>query len=459
MAEKDNGTKCRRAKVDTKYQGKAITTTLDDYNTSFTYTDNASGNSDDVKLEIFDPDGRWRAAWFPLKGDKMESKISVKDWIKEGDNRELKCGSFVIDSLDVSGEPSMLSIGAVSAPVDTAFKAEEKTRTWEGTTLEQIAKNVADEAKMTLSYDADKITIEKKEQSKQSDSDFLNKLVEDFGLCLKVYDKKLVIFDRVRYKAKEPVATIPIEDISQNWRYSTDLEGNYTGVKISYSQTSTVNTMTKKGEATTKKKNEKLEYTYGTGPRWLKLNEKVDNTAEAERIAKGRLEKENHGKNKLTITTLGNPSLVASQNIEVTGLGPNVSGKYYIDKVTHQMSGSGYLCDYELVQLEKLTKAVVYDAIERLKQLTVISDTAFWKAHYKDIDYLDQLLVDMSLRLKVKPVTYIVKDLPTSLEMFRLAGVINSPAYWEGKVGGMPNLKSLFIKCANSVKSEVIPVE
>lgn len=34
-----DGVPCRRAAVDTNYAGKAITTTLDDYQTQFTYTE------------------------------------------------------------------------------------------------------------------------------------------------------------------------------------------------------------------------------------------------------------------------------------------------------------------------------------------------------------------------------------------------------------------------------------
>lgn len=453
-----SGVPCRRATVDTTYEGKAITTTLDNYNTAFSYTDCASGTSDSIKLDIFDPDGRWRAAWTPWKGDKMESIISVKDWNREGDDTSLKCGSFVIDSLDISGEPSFVSIGAVSAPVEDSFHIVEKTRTWESTTLKQIANDIAEEAKLSLEYDADEITINKKEQSKESNSDFLNKLVEDFGLCLKVYDKKLVVFDRLKYKAKPPVATIKIEEMAPNWKYSTDLEGLFTGVKIDYTHTSTIQTTTKKGKPKEKKKKEKLTYEYGEGPRWLKINEKIDNDGEAERIAKGRLEKENHGKTKLSISTLGNTSIVASQCVTIAGLGPTVSGKYYVDKVTHSLGGDGYKCEYELVQVETLTEDVIFDAIDRLAELVVITDKGYWRGNYKQVQYLDQLLVDMAQRLKVKPVTQTVADTKTALNIFTEAGVINRPSYWEGKFGAMPNLKFLFIDGANSVKSEVIPI-
>ena len=347
----DRGIRCRRATVETTYKGKSITTKLDDYNTSFSYTDNASGNSDDVKLDIFDPDGRWRGDWIPTKGDKVESTIIVQDWMSEGDNSKLKCGTFTLDSLDIQGEPSFVSIGAVSAPVEDAFKITEKTKTWESTTLQQIANDIAGEAKMSLEYDAEEITVEKKEQNKQTDADFLNKLVEDFGLCMKIYSNKLVIFNRQKYKQKASAATITTEDMASNWKYSSDLDGLYTGVKIEYQHTDTTKTKTKTGTQE-KKKNEKLSYEYGKGPRWLKLNEKVDNTAECERIAKGKLEKENHGKTKLTISTLGNTKLVATQCVTIKGLRSVTDGKYYIDKVTHTINGSGYVCDYELAMVE-----------------------------------------------------------------------------------------------------------
>ena len=453
-----DGVPCRRAAVDTNYAGKAITTTLDDYQTQFTYTDNASGESDSIKLDIFDPDARWRSAWAPRKGDKISSKIAVKDWLSVGDDRVLDCGSFTLDSVDFSGEPSMLNMGAVSAPLDDAFATTERSDTWEQTTVKQIAQKIADRYQMELCFDCEDVSIAKKEQSKQTDSDFLNKLCEDYGLCLKVFAGKIVIFSRPDYKEKDPVATIAIEDIFTNWKFDSDLAGNYTGVKIEYSQTSTIETTTKKGKATKKKKKEKVSFEYGTGPRWLKINEKVDDPADAERLAKGRLEKENHGKSRLSISTLGNPTLVASQCITVAGLGPTISGKYYIDSITHEIGGSGYVCSYKLALITTKTKEVVYDAVDRLAALGIINKPSYWKEHYKDVQYLDELLIDMAVRLKVNAVTEIVKDVDLALNTMKACGVINSPDYWRSNMNALAYLPELFLKAANSVKSEVIPV-
>ena len=352
----------------------------------------------------------------------------------------------------------MLNMGAVSAPVDDAFSTEQRTFTWEQTTLKQIAQSIAERYGMELCFDCDDVSIAKKEQSKQTDSDFLNKLCEDYGLCLKIYAAKLVVFSRPAYKEKDPVATIAIEDIFTNWKFTSDLAGNYTGVKIDYTQTSTIETKTKKGKPRKKKKKEKLSYEYGTGPRWLKINEKIDSTADAERLAKGRLEKENHGKSKLTISTLGNPTLVASQCVTVAGLGPTVSGKYYIDSITHEVGGSGYVCNYELVLVTTKTKEGVYDAVDRLAALGIVTKPAYWKQHYKDVQSLDELLIDMAVRLKVNSVTDIVKDTDLALATMKACGVINNPDYWKANMNALAYLPDLFLKAANSVKSEVIPV-
>ena len=31
----------------------------------------------------------------------------------------------------------------------------------------------------------------------------------------------------------------------------------------------------------------------------------------------------------------------------------------------------------------------------------IVNSPAYWKAHYKDVQYLDELLIDMAVRLKV----------------------------------------------------------
>ena len=59
------------------------------------------------------------------------------------------------------------------------------------------------------------------------------------------------------------------------------------------------------------------------------------------------MDKSNHGATKLSATIMGNARLVASQCVDVEGLG-RLSGKYYIDSITHRVGGSGYTMDLEM---------------------------------------------------------------------------------------------------------------
>ena len=98
---------------------------------------------------------------------------------------------------------------------------------------------------------------------------------------------------------------------------------------------------------------ETAKVTVGKGSRILKQSGKADSKADAERKIKAAVAKANHGKTKLSATIVGNASLVASQCVQVVGLG-KLSGKYYIDTITHNVSGSGgYTMDLEMSLVEE----------------------------------------------------------------------------------------------------------
>ena len=53
----------------------------------------------------------------------------------------------------------------------------------------------------------------------------------------------------------------------------------------------------------------------------------------------------------MSVTIMGTASLVASQCVAVVGMG-KLSGKYYIDQITHHIGGSGYTMDLDLSLVE-----------------------------------------------------------------------------------------------------------
>ena len=342
--------KTRRAAVDLTWNGAAVQSKMLGQNTEITYTDPASGEADSLDIAIHDRDRQWTVAWLPLAGDTMEATIKLSDWEREGDNRALPCGFFILDNFEFAGWPITGTISAVSVPADGAFRETERTKTWEKVTVQEIGKEIASRAGITLAWDVEgtPFTIQSIEQSGQTDCDFYMELCDTYGYAMKVYAQKIVVFDREAYKKKDPALTIRESDI-ESWNWKKTLAGTYTGGEYAYTDPIT---------------EEEIKATVGTGSRILKQSGKADNLADAERRIQAAVDKANHGATTLSVTMTGNAALVASQCVTVVGLG-RLSGKYYIDSITHHV-GAGYTMDLELSLVEAMTEEVIKDATERL---------------------------------------------------------------------------------------------
>lgn len=91
---------------------------------------------------------------------------------------------------------------------------------------------------------------------------------------------------------------------------------------------------------------EEVEMKVGTEQRMLSVSGKADSKDDAEKKIKAEVNKANENQTTLSITIPGNPDLVSSQCVNITGL-KVADGKYYIKKVTHSVCG-GYKTSLEL---------------------------------------------------------------------------------------------------------------
>ena len=225
----------RKTVPDLNFNGKNVNTELEDYLKSVEYTDVASGESDSIKIKLQNISLRWLNGWYPVKGDKIGAYLQFQNWDREGDNFKLQCGEFVLDEISFSGGPREASIGGLAIPANDSFKTTERTKTWSNVTIKQIGTEVAKKYGLGFSYDADQIKIASIEQSEKSDSAFLYDVCETYGLAMKVYRNKIIIFDKGKYEKKNAVATLRPEDfVDEDWEYLDTLEGTYTGARISY---------------------------------------------------------------------------------------------------------------------------------------------------------------------------------------------------------------------------------
>ena len=325
----------RRATVSMLYNGVNATGQIAGYLNSFEYTDVASGKSDSIRAVINDRDRKWIGPWFPVKGDKLVPTILLHNWMADGQTIQFQCGTFGVDDFSFSGGPIKMNLDAIALPASTSFKTEDRTETYEQATLQQIGQMVAGRAGISLFFDASDVAIEKVEQNNQNDCDFYSGLVEKYGLSLKIYNDRLVVFSEADYEARGPKFVLTEADFDPGWTWDTTLTGIYTGVRYQYTNSDKNKTFTVKA---------------GTEERLLTSNEPADNLTEATAIALAAVNNANRGTTTMSISMMARPGLIATDTIEIAGL-QRLSGKYYVEQVTHSI-GSGYKMKLDLRKIE-----------------------------------------------------------------------------------------------------------
>jgi len=322
----------REATLSLSYNGKNATEEITNRLGQMTYTDVASGETDTISLVMADEKQKWLNAWFPVEGDYIEVAINQYNWSKPGDNKKLKCGKFLIDDYDFKGPPDTFNLKAISCPINTDFSSTKKSKTWNKTSIKGIASGMAKKIGISLVYDAPDHKINKQEQSDQDDMRFLFGICESYGLAMKLFNSKLIIFSEVEYEKKKAVGTLDKSDCD-TYELNGTLVGIYHGVSIKYTDSKT---------------NKTLSYSYNEskGNRILKVNEKAESYSDAEIKAKAKLRKANKEARTITLDLKGNTSYVAGTCYNITGFG-KFNGKYYIDRVTHSFS-DGYTVSLQM---------------------------------------------------------------------------------------------------------------
>ncbi len=314
----------RRASAAVTYEHVSITDDIEGSVTTISYTDVASGGTDSLSLSLQDREKKWMGSWAPQKGDHISADMMFHDWDGDGDGWVIYCGSFEVDDISMQGPPPVCTIGAVSIPRSTAFNEEERTKNWEEVTVKEIAEEIASRAGISLHYEADEIPVKSMEQDQQTDCKFLYAVCEKFGLAMKVFAERIVIFDEAVYESAAPVAELRYEDFAK-YTYKSTLEGTYTGAKIAYSDPGT---------------GEDHIVTVGGGSRIKEINEEADSAEDAQRKAVAALNNANKNDTKFTGTIRARREIIASSCISISGFGVP-DGVYYLDKVVTKISGSG----------------------------------------------------------------------------------------------------------------------
>lgn len=358
---------------------------------SFKYTDKESGEADEISFTFKGGAGDVLPA-----GTKLRAAIYTENWHNEGDSDSLDCGSFEVDDSSFAGPPDIVSVKAVSTPITSALRREEKCRPWEDVTLSEVGSDIASEAGIGFLYEVgEEIELDRLDQLEQSDLAFFQEICTDNGICLKVTNDTIVVFEEKMYEARATVDKFTKGDI----RSSQNPHGRL--LKYAFSQ----NTTDTASDSTVSYKDPKsgklVDYTFeppepppvgqsiednrrvddlrgdvwretakGAGPPprtapfldtpmispmsaavsagtgsftdttgdWERIRSDV--TPNAERRAMANAREKNRGEWVCSLTMVGNLKMLGGMTIDIEGFA-DYDGKYIIEEASHSLGG-GY---------------------------------------------------------------------------------------------------------------------
>lgn len=350
----------RRAWLQVTYNSKDISEALAQCLISASYTDNLSGQVDDISLTLEDKAGLWQSDWMPVKGATLDVTLCTYNWQGLYDGEfDTTLGTFEVDEIEMTSAPDVVNIKAVAISVggDSTLRSTLRSKTWENISVRKVANDIAWENGMKLFWDCDdNPDIDKLEQNDESDLSVLQKVCDDAGFALKITTDTIIVFDEAKYEQAEPVIEIyhpgtnTIADVAEadgtptpdrifhstGYSFKTKIRDVYKKCHIKYTNDQNKSVI----ESTFTDPNKSNGAT-------LEIHQQVTSQAEADRLAKKKLREKNRDECTGSYSLDGCQFLCAGETIEMIGFGV-FSGRYIVTQAKHDISGSGYVTSIDV---------------------------------------------------------------------------------------------------------------
>jgi phage protein D len=309
--------------------GQDVTAVLTPFLLSVAYTDFVEGEADTLDIRVEDADGRFRGAWYPLKGQTLDLEFGFA-----GETLQ-KAGLFEIDEIEGEGPPDIIVIRAIAAGVKSPQRTHQG-KAYDNTTLAAIAQQVARRLKKILVGKIEPIQIIRATQIHENDLTFMRRLAGEYGYAFSIRGTKMAFVKRAELRGTKPILSIDRIDLT---RYH--IRDKIMGIAKS-AQTSYHDQKTKR-----LKKYKVQDASRATSEDAVKLNVRAESDTQAKLKSQAALEHANEDATQLDLTVYGNPKLVAGINFTLSGMG-KFGGIYHIVKSRHSIErGSGYQTDIE----------------------------------------------------------------------------------------------------------------
>ena len=174
---------------------------------SLNYTDNSKNAIDDLELELENLDYRWLKEWYPDENAQLLVGIHEE---KENETNFLDLGTFYVD--EPTFENNRLNLKCLALPLDQNIRDQKNSVAWERITLKELVTQIANKHEMSAEIYADDEFFERLDQNQETDLAFINRIVKETGLNMKVSDDKIIIFDDEEMEKNDTVEIFNIND-------------------------------------------------------------------------------------------------------------------------------------------------------------------------------------------------------------------------------------------------------
>ena len=174
---------------------------------SLNYTDNSKNAIDDLEIELENLDYRWLKEWYP--DENAQLLVGIHEEL-ENETNFLDLGTFYVD--EPTFEDHKLTLKCLALPLDQNIRDQKNSVAWESITLKELVARIANKHEMNAEIYAENVFFERLDQNQETDLAFINRVVKEIGLNMKVSDDKIIIFDDEEMEKNDTIEVFNIKD-------------------------------------------------------------------------------------------------------------------------------------------------------------------------------------------------------------------------------------------------------
>jgi len=289
---------------------------------SITVTDEQGVKSDKVRIRFDDEN-------YLLKAPSLGKEFEVYLGYKHGGPALARLGIYQIDEIKFIQSPAaeIEVSGSALFTYNNSMKAPT-TKSWDNTTLGDMADAIAPKHGYTSDVDEDlqAITIDHIDQTEESDIHLLTRIADEYDSFVKFQDKKLIIRSR-----NKTIGSLEIE------------KGGPFVIKCNVTKNSRARYKSVRAYWQDGDKAKRTSETAGEEEPEFKIKKTFHSKLNALDAAKAKLQQLKRGTKSLdNLTGPGDPNIRAGMKLTLSGFRAEVNGDWIVTSVTHTLDSSGY---------------------------------------------------------------------------------------------------------------------